>query len=490
MNSVPKCSKVYIDCDSNHRIPYWSRVSRGLSVGGCTIVYSHPKTCMLVSGTMIEYVKRCNYSINDNGSNVIINEKCGKRESVYVYPSKVYNELLKLYIEPMANGEQPFNPGLILTGAPGTGKSTLARITSKIIGVPVFEITPDSVLSKYVGESEKSIRRIISNAVENEPSVIIIDDAEWLLSARKLSTMERHESVSLNIKNILFDAMQDLYNNGKRVLFIASTNVKPSEIDPAFLRQGRFGEPVFVPLPDYESVYIVLRNVIGDDRARELSRKVVNMGLSIADALGMAERLKRGLDIDRKSFIGRGYTRVHVEQADFTKLLDKFPFNVFKGRSRIYLHGNEDVMSAVATQLSYHAGVTVVKLVDIRFFDEAVHTANMLNATMIASTSLPPEVQVYINNNLDTTLFLVGKKPPSIEAFTFYPLEALYSVVGKEEILKSVLYYKNVSFTDDIVRKIVNTVSSNTQFTSLLETIATLSYVDEKMVSRIATFVK
>lgn len=487
---VSKCRKLYLDCRGSYKIPYFKIVHRDMDINNCYIVFASPKECVVARNTSISMVKRCRYDITREDGNVIIDEDCGGRSRMtYVYPEKVYDTVYKLYIEPMVNDEPPFTPGLMLIGSPGTGKSTLARVMSRIIGVSTFEVTPDTILSKYVGDSEKAIKRTISEAIRDQPSIVILDDAEWLLSTRNLSRMEESSNAFLNIKNILFNTMQEIYNKGYRVLFVASTNVKASEIDRAFLRQGRFGEPVFIPLPDYNAVKRVIAPIVGEDRAEDIAKRVVNMGLSIADAVGMAERVKRGLKVDYKPSSGRGYVRIHVEQIDYSRFFEHFNKDIFKGRARIYMHGNEEVMTSIATQISYNSGRTVVKLVDIRYYDEAVHTANMTNSNMIVSTTIPREVILYIMNNLDNTLFLVGKTPPQgLDVYVMPTLGILYGMIKRETVLKSLLAYKDIKVSDELVRKTLRTIEDSDMFTSLLDIIATLGYLDERIISNFKTY--
>ena len=487
---VDRCRKLYLDCRDKYKLPYYKKVHRDLEVGGCRVVYATPRECVVSRNTDISMVKTCNYTVNREDGNVIIDEDCGgKHKFTYVYPENVYDTVYKLYVEPMINDEPPFTPGLILTGSPGTGKSTLARIISPIIGVSTFEITPDSILSKYVGDSEKAIKNTIQEAIRDQPSVIILDDAEWLLSTRNLSRMEEGSSAFLNIKNILFNTMQEIYNREDKVLFVASTNVKTSEIDKAFLRQGRFGEPLFIPLPDYKAVKRVISRIISGDKVDEIAKRVVNMGMSLADAVGMAERVKRGLKLDYKPTGGRGYVRIHVEQVDYSRFLEHFDKKIFRGRARIYMHGNEEVMTSIATQISYNSGRTVIKLVDIRYYDEAVHTANMTNSNMIASTTIPREVISYIMNNLDYTLFLVGKIPPQgLDVYTMPTLNILYNIVKRETILRSLLYYKDIKVDDKLIQKTLRTISDSDMFTTLLDIIASLGYLDERIISNFKTY--
>ncbi len=487
---IPRCIKVFLHCRGKiERVPYFMEVSKGTMYGDCEVVYCYPNPCRLDPGTEIEFVEKCEYFVEELSNNVAIHERCGEREDVYVYPKKVYREIVERYAKPMISGEAPDNVGLLLLGAPGTGKSELARLVAKIVGIPHFQIRPDVVLKKYVGESEQAIKSILESAKRSEPSIVIIDDAEWLLSARKLASEAERHWVLLNIQNILFDYLQKFYNQKRRILFIASSNVKQSELDPAFLRYGRFGDPIYVPLPDIEAVEYVMRFYLGDRKdIKDLARRCVNSGLSMADVMQVIREIKKGRSFEIKPRHGRGYARIFVDpMPEFERVFELVPRESLSKPSRFWIPYRKDVAVAISLQIVASANRSSIFINDPRYIDEAVHIANVYESPIIVSTELHQDVQKYLDDNATVPILLCGRHPPAIDAFAFPSLRDLIHYVGLKPVICAVLRYRNIDVDSSMLRKIENKAKTLTDdsLEKLLTSIARLGVVSEKLLDYI-----
>ncbi|WFO75703.1 CDC48 family AAA ATPase [Desulfurococcaceae archaeon MEX13E-LK6-19] len=136
--------------------------------------------------------------------------------------------------------------GILLFGPPGTGKTLLAKAVATESGANFIAVRGPEILSKWVGESEKAIRRIFRRARQVAPTVIFFDEIDSIAPARGL----RHDTsgVTDRIVNQLLTEMDGI-EPLRNVVVIAATN-RPDILDPALLRPGRFDRLIYVPPPD------------------------------------------------------------------------------------------------------------------------------------------------------------------------------------------------------------------------------------------------
>ncbi|HET9811162.1 MAG TPA: CDC48 family AAA ATPase [Sphingomicrobium sp.] len=136
--------------------------------------------------------------------------------------------------------------GFLLYGAPGTGKTLLAKATARESHSNFIATKSSDLLSKWYGESEQQIARLFARARQVAPTVIFIDEIDSLVPARGGGLGE--PQVTERVVNTILaemDGLEELNN----VVVIGATN-RPSLIDPALLRPGRFDELIYVAPPD------------------------------------------------------------------------------------------------------------------------------------------------------------------------------------------------------------------------------------------------
>ena len=138
--------------------------------------------------------------------------------------------------------------GIVLFGAPGTGKTLLAKAIANEAQANFISIKGPEMVSKWVGESEKAVREIFKKAKQSAPSIIFLDEFESIAGVRSSNSMTGGSDVSNRVVNQLLASM-DGVESLDGVIVVAATN-RPEMIDPALMRSGRFERVLHVPPPD------------------------------------------------------------------------------------------------------------------------------------------------------------------------------------------------------------------------------------------------
>ena len=204
--------------------------------------------------------------------------------------------------------------GFLLYGAPGTGKTLLAKATARESNANFIATKSSDLLSKWYGESEQQIARLFARARQVAPTVIFIDEIDSLVPARGGGLGE--PQVTERVVNTILaemDGLEELNN----VVVIGATN-RPSLIDPALLRPGRFDELIYVAPPDTAG------------RRRILA--IHTEGMPLADDVdleSLAQRTERFTGADLEDLVRRaglnalrrGLDANQVTKADFDEAL-------------------------------------------------------------------------------------------------------------------------------------------------------------------------
>ncbi|MBI5242772.1 MAG: CDC48 family AAA ATPase [Elusimicrobia bacterium] len=145
-------------------------------------------------------------------------------------------------------GAQP-PKGILLFGPPGTGKTLLAKAVASQTGVNFISVKGPSLISKFVGESEKSLREVFKTAKQASPTILFFDEIDALVPRRGSSSTDAHVTERV-ISQFLteLDGIEEL----KGVVVLAATN-RLDLIEPAILRSGRFDLLLRLPKPDQKT---------------------------------------------------------------------------------------------------------------------------------------------------------------------------------------------------------------------------------------------
>jgi transitional endoplasmic reticulum ATPase len=135
--------------------------------------------------------------------------------------------------------------GVLLSGPPGCGKTLLAKAIANESKVNFISVKGPALLSKYVGESEQSVREVFRKARQASPCIIFFDEIDALVPVRGAGSDARVAERVLSQFLVELDGIEEL----KGVLVLGATN-RLDMLDPATIRPGRFDEVVEIPLPD------------------------------------------------------------------------------------------------------------------------------------------------------------------------------------------------------------------------------------------------
>lgn len=202
--------------------------------------------------------------------------------------------------------------GILLFGAPGTGKTLLAKAVATESEANFISVKGPELISKWVGESEKALREIFKKAKQASPSIVFLDELDAIAPMRGYGAGESR--VAERMVNQLLTSMDgmDVLEN---VVVIGATN-RPDILDRALLRAGRFDRLILIPVPDKEARLKIL-NVhtksmpLKDVSLEELSEKTDGyVGADIESLCREAAIISLREDMNAKTV-----TKKHFEEA-------------------------------------------------------------------------------------------------------------------------------------------------------------------------------
>jgi cell division protease FtsH len=146
--------------------------------------------------------------------------------------------------------------GVLLVGAPGTGKTLLAKAVAGEAGVPFFSISGSEFVEMFVGVGAARVRDLFATAKGKAPCIIFIDELDALGKARGFNPIGGHDEREQTLNQLLVE--MDGFDTRLGVIIMAATN-RPEILDPALLRPGRFDRQVVVDRPDLNGREAILR---------------------------------------------------------------------------------------------------------------------------------------------------------------------------------------------------------------------------------------
>jgi cell division protease FtsH len=146
--------------------------------------------------------------------------------------------------------------GVLLLGAPGTGKTLLSKAVAGEAGVPFFNMSGSEFVEMFVGVGAARVRDLFNQADQKAPCIIFIDELDALGKARGVNPVGGHDEREQTLNQLLVE--MDGFDSNKGVIIMGATN-RPEMLDPALLRPGRFDRQIVVDRPDLHGREAILK---------------------------------------------------------------------------------------------------------------------------------------------------------------------------------------------------------------------------------------
>lgn len=137
--------------------------------------------------------------------------------------------------------------GILLSGPPGTGKTTIAKVIANTAGFSLFVVSLDEIVSDWLGESEKNLTKLFEAARRKAPAIIFVDDLDGVGKPCLGTTRQWSDSLFNQ-----FLCLIDRLSATEGLYLVAATN-QPDRVDPALRRPGRITKEIVISLPDFSA---------------------------------------------------------------------------------------------------------------------------------------------------------------------------------------------------------------------------------------------
>lgn len=205
--------------------------------------------------------------------------------------------------------------GVLLVGAPGTGKTLLARAIAGEAGVPFFSISGSDFVEMFVGVGASRVRDLFMQGKKFAPCIIFIDEIDAVGRHRGAGLGGGHDEREQTLNQLLVE--MDGFESNEGVILISATN-RPDVLDPALLRPGRFDRQVVVPVPDIRGREGILAvHLRGKPLADDVDIKTLakgTPGFSGADLENL---------VNEAALLAARHNKDKIEMADFEEAKDK-----------------------------------------------------------------------------------------------------------------------------------------------------------------------
>ncbi|HQA49311.1 MAG: ATP-dependent zinc metalloprotease FtsH [Syntrophomonadaceae bacterium] len=205
--------------------------------------------------------------------------------------------------------------GVLLFGAPGTGKTLMAKAVAGEAGVPFFSISGSDFVEMFVGVGAARVRDLFEQAKKNAPCIVFIDEIDAVGRQRGAGLGGGHDEREQTLNQLLVE--MDGFSTNEGIIVMASTN-RPDILDPALLRPGRFDRHILIDRPDVKGREAILKvhikdKPLGDDINLEVLAKRTP-GFTGADLANMVNEAALLTARRNKTHIGMAEMEESIER--------------------------------------------------------------------------------------------------------------------------------------------------------------------------------
>ena len=205
--------------------------------------------------------------------------------------------------------------GVLLVGAPGTGKTLLARAVAGEANVPFFHISGSEFVELFVGVGASRVRDLFATASKVAPAIVFIDEIDAVGRQRGTGLGGGHDEREQTLNQILVE--MDGFDRDTNIIVMAATN-RPDVLDPALLRPGRFDRRIVLDLPDLNErkeilkIHLRGKKISQDVELDEISQRTP--GFSGADLANL---------VNEAAILAARNNKKVIEQNDFLEAMEK-----------------------------------------------------------------------------------------------------------------------------------------------------------------------
>jgi cell division protease FtsH len=206
--------------------------------------------------------------------------------------------------------------GILLIGAPGTGKTLMAKAIAGEAGVPFFSLTGSSFMEMFVGVGASRVRDLFQKAKVRAPSIVFIDEIDAIGRMRgKAMSIQSNEERDSTLNQLL--AEMDGFGPQSGVIVLAATN-RADILDPALLRPGRFDRHIYLDLPNRKEriaiFHVHMRGIKASESVKAEKLAALTPGFSGADIANLC---------NEAALIAARKKHEEIEDKDFSAALDR-----------------------------------------------------------------------------------------------------------------------------------------------------------------------